>query len=144
MEMEDWLMRQRLLIGDDACRKLERSTVAVIGLGGVGGACVEALCRCGVGNLVLVDHDTVDLTNLNRQLIATRSVIGLPKAEACRRRIMDINPSCEVISLEQMCIRDSYWWRWVFPSIALSFATISINLIGDGLRDAIDPKSAER
>lgn len=112
MEMEDWLMRQRLLIGDDACRKLDRSTVAVIGLGGVGGACVEALCRCGIGNLVLVDHDTVDLTNLNRQLIATRSVIGLSKTEACKRRIMDINPSCEVNSLELFYGEDT--WEQIF------------------------------
>ena len=98
--MEDWLMRQRLLSGDAACEKLKNSTVAVIGLGGVGGACVEALCRCGVGTLILVDHDTVDLTNLNRQLIATRSTVGLPKTDSCRRRVLDINPSCNVIPLE--------------------------------------------
>ena len=98
--MEDWLMRQRLLIGDEACEKLKDSTVAVIGLGGVGGACVEALCRCGVGTLILVDHDRVDLTNLNRQLIATRGTVGLSKAESCRRRVLDINPSCNVVPLE--------------------------------------------
>lgn len=105
-------MRQRLLIGDEACRKLERSTVAVIGLGGVGGACVEALCRCGVGTLVLVDHDTVDLTNLNRQLIATRSTIGLQKTQACRQRVLDINPSCNVIRLDLFYGEDT--WGQVF------------------------------
>lgn len=110
--MENWLMRQRLLIGDKACRKLEQSTVAVIGLGGVGGACVEALCRCGVGNLVLVDHDTVDLTNLNRQLIATRSTVGLQKTEACRRRVLDINPSCNVVPLNLFYGEDT--WEQVF------------------------------
>lgn len=110
--MEDWLMRQRLLLGDEACRKLEQSTVAVIGLGGVGGACVEALCRCGIGTLVLVDHDTVDMTNLNRQLVAVRSTVGLPKTEACRRRILDINPSCNVVPLELFYGEDT--WEQVF------------------------------
>ena len=110
--MEDWLMRQRLLLGDEACRKLEQSTVAVIGLGGVGGACVEALCRCGIGTLVLVDHDTVDMTNLNRQLVAVRSTVGLPKTEACRRRILDINPSCKVVPLELFYGEDT--WEQVF------------------------------
>ena len=58
--MQDWLCRQRLFLGEDACRTLERACVAVIGLGGVGGACAEALCRTGIGTLILVDHDTVD------------------------------------------------------------------------------------
>ena len=110
--MEDWLMRQRLLIGDEACRKLQDSTVAIIGLGGVGGACVEALCRCGVGTLILVDHDRVDLTNLNRQLIATRSTIGQAKTEVCRQRVLDINPSCKVIPLELFYGEET--WRQVF------------------------------
>ncbi len=98
--MEDWLLRQRLVIGQEACDKLKTGTVAVIGLGGVGSACVEALCRCGVGRLILVDHDKVDVTNINRQLIALRSTVGVNKTKACKERVLDINPECEVITLD--------------------------------------------
>ena len=110
--MEDWLARQKLLIGERACQKLQQSKVAVIGLGGVGGACVEALCRCGVGTLVLVDHDTVEMTNLNRQLIATQSTMGQSKTEACKKRVLDINPDCNVIPLNLFYGADN--WEQVF------------------------------
>lgn len=102
VRVEDWLSRQRMLIGEEACRRLNEAKIAVIGLGGVGGACVEGLCRAGIGTLILVDHDTVDYTNLNRQLIATVEMVGLPKTEACRRRVLSINPGCHAEALE-MC-----------------------------------------
>lgn len=95
----DWLMRQEMLIGKEACKKLKNSTVAVIGLGGVGGACAEALCRCGVGRLILVDHDTVDITNINRQIIALKSTVGMNKTDATANRLCDINPDCEIVKL---------------------------------------------
>ncbi|MEG2597205.1 MAG: tRNA threonylcarbamoyladenosine dehydratase [Oscillospiraceae bacterium] len=98
--MEDWLQRQRMLIGEEACEKLRKSTIAVVGLGGVGGACAEALCRCGVGPLILVDHDTVDSSNLNRQVMATLSSIGMAKTTACEKRLRDISPMCEIQKLE--------------------------------------------
>ncbi len=99
--MENWLSRQEMLMGVDACRKLAGARVAVIGLGGVGGACVEGLCRAGIGALLLVDHDTVSETNLNRQLLATRLTIGKDKAQAARERVLSINPDCvvEVLSI---------------------------------------------
>ncbi len=100
--MEDWLCRQRLFLGEDACQTLEGACVAVIGLGGVGGACAEALCRTGIGTLILVDHDTVDWSNLNRQLIATTATVGMSKAFACRDRILSINPACRVEALEML------------------------------------------
>ena len=93
--MGDWLDRQRMLIGGEACRRLAAARVAVVGLGGVGGACMEGLCRAGIGALLLVDHDTVELTNLNRQLLATRRTVGMGKAEAARERALAINPDCE-------------------------------------------------
>lgn len=89
-----WLSRQALLIGEENCRKLAGASVAIIGLGGVGGAAAEGLARAGVGKLILVDHDRVDLTNLNRQLIATRDTIGMAKTEAAAARIRQINPDC--------------------------------------------------
>lgn len=97
--MEDWLSRQKLLLGEEACRKLAGAKVAVIGLGGVGGACVEGLCRAGIGALLLMDHDTVDITNLNRQLLATRQTVGQLKAEAARERVLSINPECRAEAL---------------------------------------------
>ena len=88
--------RTRLLLGADAMEKLKNARVAVFGLGGVGGYVVEALARSGVGHLVLVDHDTVSQSNINRQILALHSTIGLPKAEAARLRVLDINPEADV------------------------------------------------
>ena len=92
----DSFSRTRLLLGSAAMEKLRNSRVAVFGLGGVGGYTVEALARSGVGALDLIDHDTISLTNINRQLLATHSTVGLPKAEAARLRVLDINPEARV------------------------------------------------
>ncbi len=98
--MENWLAREEMLIGKEAVLKLNKSTVMVVGVGGVGGACAEALCRAGAGRLILVDHDKVSLTNINRQLIALRSTVGKSKVLACKERLCDINPDCDVVPLE--------------------------------------------
>lgn len=92
----DQLSRTRLLLGDDAMAKLRRSRVAVFGLGGVGGFVVEALARSGIGALELIDHDTVSLTNINRQIFATHSTVGMNKADAAAQRIRDIDPVIKV------------------------------------------------
>ncbi len=97
--MENWLSREELLIGKDAVLKLNGSTVMVVGVGGVGGACAEALCRAGVGRIILIDHDTVSVSNINRQIIALRSTVGMSKVKACAERLLDINPDCDVITL---------------------------------------------
>lgn len=89
-----WQARQQLLIGQENCQKLAEASVAVVGLGGVGGAVAEALARAGIGRLILMDHDCVDLTNLNRQLIATLDTVGMPKTQAAAARICSINPDC--------------------------------------------------
>ena len=88
--------RTQLLLGSDAMEKLKNARVAVFGLGGVGGYVVEALARSGVGALDLVDHDTVSITNINRQLFALHSTVGMPKADAAAARVLDINPQCKV------------------------------------------------
>lgn len=88
--------RTELLLGKDAMAILKSSTVAVFGIGGVGSFTAEALARSGVGRLVLFDDDVVSLTNINRQLIATHSTIGLKKVDVMKSRILDINPQCEV------------------------------------------------
>lgn len=88
--------RTELLLGKEAMEKLQNSRVAVFGIGGVGGYTVEALARSGIGKLDLIDDDKVCLTNINRQIIATRSTIGKYKVEVAEERIKDINPDCEV------------------------------------------------
>ena len=88
--------RTRLLLGDDAMEKLKNAKVAVFGLGGVGGYVVEALARSGVGKLVLVDHDTVSKTNINRQILATQNTVGMDKVDAAAARVAAIDPTIEV------------------------------------------------
>ena len=88
--------RTELLIGKEAIEKLKNSTVAIFGIGGVGSFVVEGLARSGVGKFVLFDDDKVCLTNINRQLIATRKTIGQKKVDVMKERILDINPHAEV------------------------------------------------
>lgn len=88
--------RTQRLLGESAIERLAASKVAVVGLGGVGSYVVEALARSGVGRFVLVDHDTVDITNLNRQVHALTSTVGRPKVEVERERVLDINPAASV------------------------------------------------
>ena len=85
-----------MLLGAEAMAKLHASRVAVFGVGGVGGYVVEALCRSGVGALELIDNDTVSLTNLNRQIIATRDTVGRPKVDVAAERAAAIDPEIEV------------------------------------------------
>ena len=94
--MIDIFSRTKMLLGADAMKKLAASRVAVFGIGGVGGHAMEALVRSGVGAIDLIDHDTVDETNLNRQIIATQEVIGRLKVEVAAERIASINPQCKV------------------------------------------------
>ena len=94
--MENQFSRTELLFGTKAMEKLAGARVAVFGIGGVGGYTVEALVRSGIGAIDLIDSDTVSLTNLNRQIIATKSSIGKYKVDVMRDRIMDINPDVKV------------------------------------------------
>lgn len=94
--MKDQFARTRLLLGDEAVNRLARARVAIFGIGGVGGYAAEALARSGVGALDLIDSDTVALSNLNRQIIALHSTIGMYKADAAAARIRDINPKAEI------------------------------------------------
>lgn len=94
--MSDQFSRTRLLYGDAAVEKFKNSHVAVFGIGGVGGHCVEALVRSGIGKIDIIDDDTVSLTNINRQLIATHSSVGKLKVDVMEDRIKSINPACIV------------------------------------------------
>ena len=94
--IHEQFLRTQMLLGTEAVEKLQRARVAVFGIGGVGGYTVEALVRSGIGAIDLIDHDTVSVSNINRQILATHSTVGLPKVEAAKRRILDINPACVV------------------------------------------------
>lgn len=88
------------LIGRPAFEKLQNSSVCVFGCGGVGSYVVEALARSGIGRITIVDNDVVDRSNINRQLIALNSTVGMPKAQAAAERVADINPDCVVTPVE--------------------------------------------
>lgn len=94
--MREEFLRTKMLLGDEALDKLHRSHVAVFGLGGVGSYAAEGLCRAGVGELTLIDGDTLSTSNINRQLYALHSTLGLPKAEAAAARCRDICPDTVV------------------------------------------------
>ena len=94
--MIEQFSRTEILLGEEAMTRLYGAKVAVFGVGGVGGYAVEALARCGIGRLDLCDSDTVSVSNINRQILATHSTVGMPKVEAAKARILDINPECIV------------------------------------------------
>ena len=94
--MQDQFSRTRLLLGPEGMDRLFKARVAIFGVGGVGGYAAEALVRSGVGALDIIDDDRVCLTNLNRQIIATRKTVGMYKVDAAEQRLHDINPDCEV------------------------------------------------
>ncbi|MCU0396270.1 MAG: ThiF family adenylyltransferase, partial [Chitinophagaceae bacterium] len=94
-----WLSRTQLLLDDDKVQTLMDKNVLVVGLGGVGGICAEMIARAGVGKMTIVDADTVDLSNCNRQIPALHSTAGRPKAEVMAERLKDINPSLDLTVL---------------------------------------------
>lgn len=94
--MDDWQQRTRIVLGDEGMQRLARAHVLIAGVGGVGGAVAEAVGRAGVGTITLLDHDTVGLSNLNRQLVALHSTLGRYKAEAMAERLRDIRPDAQI------------------------------------------------
>lgn len=103
----DEFSRTERLIGTDSRQKLADSTVVVFGVGGVGSHCIEALARCGIGHLILIDNDTVSITNINRQSIASHSTVGRFKTQVMKERIADINPSARVDTFETFILPDN-------------------------------------
>ena len=99
--MKDWLKREELLIGKENINKLNNAKVAIFGCGGVGSYVIEALSRAGVGNFVLVDNDIVDVTNINRQLVADITTVGKVKVDIAKEKILRINPEANVITYQK-------------------------------------------
>lgn len=99
--------RTELLIGRENIEKLKKAKVAIFGIGGVGSYVVEALARAGIGNFILVDKDKVDITNINRQIIATTKTVGRDKVEISKERILEINPDVNVVTYKQFYMPDN-------------------------------------
>lgn len=100
--------RTELAIGPEGLEIMKNSTVAVLGIGGVGGMAVEALARTGIGRLILIDKDTVDITNVNRQIHALTTTVGQKKADLMVERVKLINPECEAIALNMFYTEETY------------------------------------
>ena len=112
--MENWLERTELLLGKENIKKIQNSKIAVFGLGGVGSYVAEALVRSGVGTLMLIDNDIIDITNINRQLLADTSTLGMPKVLVGKKRYLTINPQINIIEHQQFY--DEHTHSELFPT----------------------------
>lgn len=144
--MEHKFSRTELLIGTENLKKLEDTTVAIFGVGGVGSFVVEALARTGVGKLILIDADTVAISNINRQLPATIETIGMPKVEAMKNRVRSINEACEVITVNKLYLpetRESFFsYEIDYIVDAIDMVTAKIDLIVESTKRGIPIMSA--
>ena len=105
--MKEEFARLNLLLGEDKMKKLENSSVIIFGVGGVGGHAVEALARSGLGTIAIVDYDKVDVTNINRQLVATHSSVGKSKVQVLNERLLDINPDLNIEAIEKFYLSEN-------------------------------------
>ena len=128
--MPDAFSRERMLLGEAAVQRLRESHVIVFGLGGVGSFAVEALARAGVGELTLVDHDTISITNLNRQLYALHSTLGRRKVDVARERVRDINPDCNVHVIPEFYLPEhaQRFWGVRYSYIVDAIDTVSAKI----------------
>lgn len=99
--MKEWEKRTGLIVGDRGIEKLNNANVIIFGVGGVGGFAAEAIARAGIGNITLVDFDDVDITNINRQIIALNSTVGKMKVDVFKERIKDINPNINITTIAE-------------------------------------------
>ena len=130
--MDEQYLRTAMLLGYDAVEKLRRCHVAVFGLGGVGSYAAEALCRAGIGELTLIDSDTVSLTNLNRQLYALHSTVGKPKAEVAAARCLDIDPAITVhpiVGTYDAAHREDFFADYDYIVDAIDLVSCKLDLI---------------
>ncbi|MEG1943347.1 MAG: tRNA threonylcarbamoyladenosine dehydratase [Angelakisella sp.] len=128
--MFDFLERCVPILGEEALEKLAASRVALLGLGGVGGAAAEALCRSGVGNFLLIDNDEVSRSNCNRQLIATALNVGQPKVEAARERLLSINPRCNIETAQRFYLPEDsdFLYEWQPHCVLDAIDTVTAKL----------------
>ncbi len=153
--MDSWLQRTSLLLGEESVLKLKKSKVVVLGVGGVGSFSTEALARAGIGNITIVDKDTVDITNINRQIHANVNSVGKIKVEIMKKRILDINPKCNVVdyktfieerNIEDIIDKDTDYVIDAIDTVSSKIAVITwcksnrINIISSmGTGNKLDP-----
>lgn len=139
--MEKWFKRTELVLGTENIQRLRDTVVAIIGIGGVGGYVAEALARSGVGTLILIDHDVVSITNLNRQIVALESTIGLPKIEVMAERIAEINSDCRVMYHQEFYDQTSHARllpnKVDYIADAIDSVRAKVDLIEQSLKDDI-------
>ena len=128
--MEQWQERASLLFKDEGLQKLKKASVLVVGVGGVGSFAAEFLVRAGIGNLTIVDGDVVDITNINRQLPALHSTIGLSKIDVVGDRLLDINPKLNLVKINE----------FLSPERAFEIVTEQFDYVLDCI-DSLDRKS---
>ncbi len=130
--MDERIVRTEMLLGPEAVNRLRGSHVAVFGLGGVGSWCAEALARSGVGKLTLIDRDVVSESNINRQLIALGSTLGMPKTEAMAARLRDINPEISLRLINghyEAADRDRFFSDYDYAADAIDLVSCKLDLI---------------
>ncbi|WP_121966023.1 ThiF family adenylyltransferase [Myroides sp. N17-2] len=127
--MAIWQERAELLFKEEGLQKLKNAKVLIVGVGGVGSFAAEFLVRAGIGNLTIVDGDTVDITNINRQLPALHSTVGMPKVKVVGDRLMDINPELNLVRIEE----------FISPERAHEIVTADFNYVLDCI-DSVTPK----
>lgn len=132
MAMENWKERTLMLVGEAGIGRLASACVGVIGVGGVGGYAAEMIVRAGVGHIIIMDSDTVSVTNKNRQLLALDSTVGRPKCEVLKARLLDINPELEVTVLQEYLEADM---------VETSLGGYRVDFIVDAI-DTLAPKLA--
>jgi len=143
--MEEQFLRCEMMLGSAAMETLAHSHVAVFGLGGVGSWAAEALARTGIGHLTLIDHDTVGLTNLNRQAQATHETLGMDKAEALAQRIALLSPSCKVdtiVGKYAADCRENFWREYDYVLDCIDLVSCKLDLIETALTRSIPILSA--
>ena len=137
--MQNEFTRTELLLGPEAMERLGRARVAVFGIGGVGGYAVEALARCGIGALDLIDDDRVSITNINRQLLATHETIGQYKVDAAAARIAAIHPACAVRTYKTFYLPET---AHEFDFRAYSYVIDAIDTVSGKIRLVLDARDA--
>lgn len=129
----DRFIRTEMVLGKEGMQKLEKSSVAVFGVGGVGSFAAESLARSGVGNITLIDFDTVDISNINRQIHAMTDTIGMSKVKLMKERILQINPDCNVIIHEKLfnveTIDEIFDYSWDYVIDAIDMVSSKILLV---------------
>lgn len=135
--MEEWKERTRILVGERGLARLSASTVMIVGLGGVGAVAAEMVVRAGVGHIVILDCDTVSITNKNRQIIALESTLGRPKSAVVAERLLDINPALDLKVIDKYLTEENV--AGIFCEAGLEEANRETTFVIDAI-DTLSPK----